>query len=153
MTNDNHRNAPAVRVLVVEDFEPFRRFIRNLLGKMPSLQIIGEVSDGLEAGREAEELQPDLILMDVGLPMLNGIAAARRIRTLSPKSKIIFVTQQHDPDVVREALNVGAKGYVAKTRTAIDLPAAVDAVLDGGQFVSGGLTAQEFTTQATITLN
>jgi len=107
----------------------------------------------LEAVRKAQELQPDLILMDVGLPRLNGIAAARRIRTLSPKSKIIFVTQQHDPDVVREALNVGAKGYVAKTRTAIDLPAAVDAVLDGGQFVSGGLTAQEFTTQATITLN
>jgi DNA-binding NarL/FixJ family response regulator len=149
MANDR-RSVPAVRVLVVEDFEAFRRFICSLLAQSPGLQIVGEVSDGLEAVRKAEELQPDLILMDLGLPMLNGIAAARRIRTLSPKSKIIFVTQQLDSDVVREALDMGANGYVAKTRTAIDLPVAVEVVLKGGQFVSGGLLAPEFATQATI---
>jgi DNA-binding NarL/FixJ family response regulator len=147
MANDNHRSAPAVRVLVVEDFEPFRRFTCNLLGKMPALQIIAEASDGLEAVREAEELQPDLILLDIGLPTLNGMEAARRIRTLSPKSKIIFVTQESDPDMMQEALNLGAAGYVVKTRMRSDLLTAVDAVLDGRQFVSGGLTAQEFTTQ------
>ena len=85
MVNDNRRSAPAVRVLIVEDFDAFRRFICSILVKDPGLQIVGEVSDGLEAVRKAEELQPELILMDVGLPMLNGIAAARRIRTLSPK--------------------------------------------------------------------
>jgi DNA-binding NarL/FixJ family response regulator len=136
MANDNRRRALAVRVLVVEDFEPFRRVICSILGKHCGLQVIGEASDGLEAVRKAGELQPDLILLDIGLPTLNGIAAARQIRTRSPKSKIIFVSQESDRDVVQEALNQGATGYVVKTRTAIDLPAAVNAVLEGRQFVS-----------------
>jgi DNA-binding NarL/FixJ family response regulator len=112
------------------------------------LQIVSEVTDGLEAVHKAEELQPDLILLDVGLPTLNGMEAARRIRTLSPESKIIFVTQESDLDIVEGALNLGAKGYVAKTRAATALSAAVDAVLGGGQFVSGRAPRQEFTTQA-----
>lgn len=147
MPAHNHRSAPAFQVLVVEDFEPFRRFICTMLGKSSDLQIIGEVSDGLEAVRIAEELQPDLILMDVGLPTLNGIEAARRIRSLSPQSRIIFVTQESSDDVVGEGLNIGALGYVVKIRIASDLITAVDAVLDGRQFVSSGLSAQEFTTQ------
>jgi CheY-like chemotaxis protein len=72
------------RVLVVEDYEPFRRFVCSTLSKRPDLQIVGEVSDGLEAVLKARELRPDLILLDVGLPTLNGIEAARRIRELSP---------------------------------------------------------------------
>ena len=83
-----------VRVLVVEDFEPFRQLTRSMLGKRSDLQIICEVSDGLEAVRKAEKLKPDLILLDVGLPTLNGFEAARQIRTASPNSKIIFVTQE-----------------------------------------------------------
>ena len=118
-----------VRVLVVEDFGLFRRVICSMLRKMPEMQIVGEASDGLEALRNAEELRPDLILLDVGLPKLDGIEAARRIRTLSPESKIIFVSQQSDPDVVREALNLGAQGYVVKTRVASDLLPAVEAVI------------------------
>lgn len=125
-----------VRVLVVEDFEPFRRLVCATLRSMPALQIIGETSDGLEAVRKSAELRPDLILLDVGLPTLNGIEAARRIRTLSPKSKIIFVSQQSDPDVVQEALNLGARGYVAKTRVASDLLPAVEAAMQGKQFFS-----------------
>src|SRR6266403_1492553 len=88
------RGVSAVRVLVVEDFEPFRRFIRSKLGEKPELQVIGEVSDGGEAVLKAEELRPDLILLDVGLPTLNGIEAARRICKLSPKSKILVVSQE-----------------------------------------------------------
>ena len=139
MANGNRRSALAVRVLVVEDFEPFRRVICSILGNRSGLQIIGEASDGLEAVRQAEELQPDLILLDIGLPTLNGIAAARQIRALSPKSKIIFVSQESSDAIVEEALGTGAVGYVVKTKLAIDLLAAVDAVLDGRQFVSGGL--------------
>lgn len=132
---------------MVEDFEPFRRAIRSILGKHSGLQIVGEASDGLEGVRKTEELQPDLILLDIGLPTFNGMEAARRIRTLSPQSKIIFVTQESAPDIVEEAVVLGAKGYVVKTRVGSDLLTTVDVVLGGGQFVSGGLPAQEFTMQ------
>jgi DNA-binding NarL/FixJ family response regulator len=124
---------------VVEDFEPFRRFVRSTLEKRPELQVICEVSDGLEAVHKAEELQPDLILLDIGLPTLNGIEAARQIRKLAPESKIIFVSQESSPGVVQEALNLGARGYVVKTKAAIDLLAAVEAVLEDRRFVSSGL--------------
>ena len=136
---DDDRSASSVRVLVVEDFEPFRRSICSVLDKRADLQIVGEVSDGLEAVNKAAKLQPDLILLDVGLPSMNGIEAARRIRKLSPKSKILFVTQESGDDVVQEALNLGAWGYVVKTRVASDLLAAVESVRQGKQFVSSGL--------------
>lgn len=130
-----------VRVLVVDDYEPFRRFICSTLGKRPELQIVGEVSDGLEAVYRAEELQPDLIVLDIGLPTLNGIEAARRIRKLSPKSKILFVSQESSADVVQEALRLGALGYVVKVRAGGELVSAVEAVLEGRQFISGGLSS------------
>lgn len=129
----------SIRVIVVEDFPPFREFICKELAKWPNFQVICEVSDGLQAVQKAKEHQPDLILLDIGLPTLNGIAAARQILKLAPESKIIFVTQESSPAVVQEALNLGARGYVVKTRAAIDLLAAVEVVLEGGQFVSGGI--------------
>ena len=121
----------SIRLIVVEDFEPFRKFICSTLGKRPGLQIICEVSDGLEAVQKAVELRPDLILLDIGLPTLNGIDAARQIRKLAPASKIIFVSQESSSEVVQEALKLGACGYLVKTRAAIDLLAAVDAFLEG----------------------
>ena len=127
---------PSLRVLIVEDFEPFRQIIRSILEKRPELQVIGEVSDGLEAVQKAEELKPDLILLDLGLPTLNGIEAARRIRKLVPESKIIFVTQESSADVMQECLSLGAWGYVVKTRVASELLAAVEAVISGKQFSS-----------------
>lgn len=129
---------PSVRVLVVEDYEPFRRFVCTTLARRPELQIVGEISDGLEAVRKAEELQPDLILLDIGLPTLNGIEAARRIRKLAPESKIIFVTQESSADVIEESLRLGAVGYVTKTHAASDLLAAVESVRQGKKFVSNG---------------
>jgi DNA-binding NarL/FixJ family response regulator len=128
-----------VSVLVVEDYEPFRRFICSTLGKIPELLIVEEVSDGLEAVQKAQKLQPGLILLDVGLPTLNGIEAARQISKLSPKSKILFVSQESSVDVVQEALRVGALGYVVKTHAGIELLAAVEAVCQGRRFVSAGL--------------
>jgi DNA-binding NarL/FixJ family response regulator len=103
---------------------------------MRGLQIVGEVSDGLEAIQKAVELHPDLIVLDIGLPSLNGIETARQIRKLVPESKIIFLTQESSPDVVQEALSLGARGYVAKTKAHVDLFAAVEAVLSGITFVS-----------------
>jgi len=131
-----------MRVLVVEDFAPFLQVVRSTLAERPNVQVIGEVADGLEGVRKAELLEPDLVLLDIGLPMLNGIEAARQIRKLAPESKIIFLSQESSCEVVQEALNVGAWGYVVKTRTATDLLAAVDAVLEGRQFVSFGLSIQ-----------
>ena len=128
----------SVRVLVVDDYEPFRRFVCSTLRQRPALQIICEASDGAEAVRRAAELKPDLIVLDIGLPTLNGIEAARRIRKVSPTSKIIFVSQESSPDVVQEALSVGGLGYVLKTHAGSDLLAAVDAVLESRQFVSCG---------------
>ena len=134
-----------VRVLVVDDFDPFRRFICSTLAKRPELQIVGEVSDGLEAVHKAEELQPDLIVLDIGLPTLNGIEAARRIRKLSPKSKILFLSQESSADAVQEALDLGARGYVVKAHAGSELLLAVGAVLEGRQFISGGLSGHHFT--------
>jgi DNA-binding NarL/FixJ family response regulator len=108
----------------------------NHWGKNPRLQVICEVSDGLDAVQKAEELKPDLILLDIGLPTLNGIEAARQIRKLAPDSKIIFLSQEPSVDVVREALSLGAWGYVVKTLAGNDLFAAVESVLLGKRFVS-----------------
>jgi DNA-binding NarL/FixJ family response regulator len=132
------------RVLVVEDSEPFRKFICSALGKRPELQIIGEVTDGLEAVQRAEELQPDLIVLDIGLPSLNGIEVARRVRKSSPKSKMLFVSQESSDDVVQEALRTGAHGYVVKTDAGSELLEAVDAVLRGGQFVGRRFSGHDF---------
>jgi DNA-binding NarL/FixJ family response regulator len=131
----------SIRVLVVEDFAPFRRFICSTLAKRKELQVICEAADGLEAVQQADELKPELICLDIGLPKLNGIAAAREIRKLAPEAKIIFVSQESSPDVVQEALSLGAQGYVFKTRAGIDLLDAVEAVLAGRHFVSCGLIA------------
>ena len=130
--------ASRIRVLVVEDFEPFLRLLCSKLERNHDFQIIAEVSNGLEAVRRAEELRPDLIFLDIGLPILNGIDAARQIRPLTPESKIIFVTQESSPDVVEAAFNMGAVGYVLKTRLSSDLRPAVEAVRQGGRFVSSG---------------
>jgi DNA-binding NarL/FixJ family response regulator len=132
---------PLARVLLVEDFEPFRQFIHTTLQET-ELQVVGEAWDGLEAVQKAEELQPDLILLDIGLPFLNGIEAARHIRKLSPQSKILFVSQESSPDVVEEALSSGAMGYVIKAHAGRELLVAMQAVREGRQFVSSGVVAQ-----------
>ena len=125
-----------VRILVVDDFEMFRQFVVEVLGKRPELQVVGEASDGLEALQKAVELRPDLILLDIGLPSLNGIEVARQMRSLVPESKIIFLTQESSSDVVQEALSLGARGYVTKNMVRADLFAAVETVLSGMTFVS-----------------
>jgi DNA-binding NarL/FixJ family response regulator len=132
------------RVLVVEDSKEFRKFICSTLAERPELQIVGEVADGLQAIQKAEELQPDLIVLDIGLPSLNGIEVARQIRSLSPESKILFVSQESSVDVVREALHTGASGYVVKTDAGRDLLEAVNAVLRGEQFIGKRFAGHDF---------
>jgi DNA-binding NarL/FixJ family response regulator len=125
-----------IRILVVDDYGNWRRQVRLLLRGRSEWQVICEASDGLEAVQKAEKQQPDLILLDIGLPKLNGIEAARRIRKLSPHSKIIFLSQDNDPDIVQEALSTGAVGYVCKAHAQSELLPAVEAVLADKQFVN-----------------
>jgi len=127
-----------MRILIVEDFAPQRALVSSLLSNSPECQVVGEVSDGLEAIVKAQELKPDLLLMDISLPGLNGIEAARRIRKLVPASKIVFLTQESSSEVVEEAIRLGASGYVFKSEMEIDLLRAIQAVVQGQQFFSKG---------------
>ena len=140
-----------VRVLVVDDFGPWQDFVSKTVGKEPDLEIIGRVADGSEAVEQAEQLQPDLILLDIGLPTLNGIEAATRIREVSPTSKILFVSEDRSVDIAEKALSTGAGGYVVKSDAASDLLTAIKAVLEGKRFVSASL-AGHFLVTATSTI-
>jgi DNA-binding NarL/FixJ family response regulator len=135
----------SIRILVADDYEAWRRQACLLLQARPELQVICEASDGSEAVQKAEELKPDLILLDIGLPKVNGIEAARRIRQLSPSSKIIFLSLCNSLDVVQEALSTGALAYVQKARAGSELLPVVEAVLRGGRFVGSSLTGYKFT--------
>lgn len=137
------------RVLSVDDFEPWCRFVRSLLQKQTELRVIGEESDGLKAVQQAQELQPDLILLDIGLPTFNGIEAAKRIHQLSPRSKILFVSVNCSPDIAEEALSTGAGGYIVKSDAASELLPAIKAVLEGKRFVSASLAGHDLLTRDT----
>lgn len=139
----------SIRILVVDDYEPWQAFISTTLRNEPELQVIGQVSDGLEAVRQAQQLQPDLILLDIGLPRLNGIEVARRIRKVSPTSKILFVSENRSEDVAEEALSTGAGGYVVKSDARSELLPAVKAVLEGKRFISTSL-ASHFLVATTV---
>ena len=126
----------SISILVVDDYKDWRNQVRLLLQERPEWQIICEASDGLEAVQKAEELKPDLILLDIGLPKLNGIEAARQIRKVSQESKILFLSADNSPDAVQAALGTGASGFVHKARAPSELLPAIDTVLRGEQFVS-----------------
>lgn len=126
----------------MDDYEAWRRYYSTTLLEDRGLQIIGEASNGLEAVQRARELHPDLILLDIGLPRLNGIDAARQIQGVSPASKILFVSENRSPDIAEEALSTGAGGYVVKSDVGRELLSAVDAVLSGKRFVSARLFGQ-----------
>jgi DNA-binding NarL/FixJ family response regulator len=134
----------SIRVLVVDDFEPFRQFVCLTLRNNLGLRTIYEASDGVAAIELAQALQPDLILLDVGLPKLGGIEAARRIRELAPQSKILFVSQMPSMDLVRAAFSVGASGYVVKMDAGRELTTAVKALLRGGRFVGSRFARHGF---------
>lgn len=121
---------PVRTVLVVEDFAPFRQIICSILTTRAHLQVIGEADDGLVAVQIAQELKPDLILLDIGLPTLDGLECARRIRVFAPQSKIIFVSQESSTDMIREALKL-ASAYVVKTNISSELLTAAESVLAG----------------------
>jgi DNA-binding NarL/FixJ family response regulator len=124
------------RVLVVDDSQLWQKFIRTQLDGYPNATIVGMESDGLQAVRKAEELQPDLVLLDIHITTMSGIEAARQIRKVAPKAAILFVSGESDPDFVREAFRAGGHGYVLKHEAVMDLLAGMEAVLLGRPFKS-----------------
>ncbi len=137
-----------VRILIVDDFELWKGFVIARLHERPDFQIVGFAADGLQAVQRAEELQPDLVLLDIMLPTLNGIEAARQILRVAPKSKILFVSAESDRDSIRAAFRVGGSGFVSKMDAANGLVAGIEAVLRGEWFVSPGLVNFNYVTDA-----
>lgn len=130
----------APTILIVDDFQPFREFICSSLQRA-QFQVVGQAADGLEAVAKAEELQPDFILLDIGLPRLNGIEALKRIAEVAPHSRIVFVSQNNDPEVVKAALSDGAFGYVLKSETQHELIAALNFAGRNARFFSSKLAS------------
>jgi two-component system, NarL family, nitrate/nitrite response regulator NarL len=131
-----NKGTAVVRILLVDDFEPCRILVSLILQDQPGYQIVGEAADGPEAVQTAEDLNPDLVVLDIGLPGLNGIEVARQIRSCSPGSTILFLTGNHDPEIARQGLYAGARGCVHKFDVVAELAAAAKAVLSGKRFVS-----------------
>jgi DNA-binding NarL/FixJ family response regulator len=126
-------------VLVVDDYEPWRRYVRAEVQENARWRIVGEASDGIEAVRQAQAHKPDLILLDLGLPMLNGLEAARRILAHDPSVRILFLTEQCSRDIAEAALGIGARGYMVKTDAGGKLLSAMETIVNGGRFLSAGL--------------
>jgi DNA-binding NarL/FixJ family response regulator len=128
-----------VRLLVVDDFQLWRNCIKEHLEGQPNLFVAGFASDGLEALEKAEELQPDLVLLDISLPKLSGIETARQIRKGNPDCKIIFLTGHSYPEMVRGALEAGGCAYVHKQDAWTELLPGLEAALAGRQYLSSSV--------------
>ena len=128
-----------VRMLLVDDFNLWQDFVRTCFKERSDVHILGIASKALEAIQKAEDLQPDLILLDIDLPDMGGIEAAQRIRQLVPKTKIIFLTGHSDPEFVREAFRAGGDGYILKWDAAKELVVGTESVLLGRKFTSSSV--------------
>jgi DNA-binding NarL/FixJ family response regulator len=137
----------AVQILVVDDHPVVRKAICSLLSTDPLLNVTREVADGKQAVLKAEEVQPDLILLDISLPGISGIEAARRILKVSPKSKIIFLSQHDSLQMAKDAMETGGHGYVSKTDAGGELIRAIHSVREGKLFVSRRIASQGWTPQ------
>jgi DNA-binding NarL/FixJ family response regulator len=137
-----------IRILVVDDHAVVRRAICSLLSSDPVLEVVCQTADGEQAVLKAEDLQPDLVLLDISLPGISGIEAARRIRGVSPNSRIIFLSQHDSLQMVQDAVRVGGHGYVTKMDAASDLLRAIRTVREGKPFVSQRIVSQGWRPEA-----
>jgi len=131
------------RILVVDDFAAWRRFVNTLLTVTPEWQVHGEAASGVEAIARAQELQPDLVLLDINLPDINGIEVARQLQFVIPNAKIVFLTTEPSSHLVSTALRTGALGYLLKSQLVDELLPALESVFSGNRFISKGITFQD----------
>ena len=129
-----------ISVLLAEDHTIVRKGLRSLLDKEISIEVIGEAEDGREAVRKAEELQPDVVVMDIGMPGLNGLEATRRLKKRFPGMKIIILTVHTSEEYVLQALRSGASGYLLKKAAPSDLISAIQAAYRGESFLSPSIS-------------
>ena len=135
-TGSNTNESPGrVRILIADDHALIRRTVRAALERHPRFEVCAEASDGLQAIEEAQKLKPDVVVLNVTMPILNGFQAAREIRSSLPETAIVILSSNADERFIQEAKRIGAKAYVAKTRAGQELVRAIEAAVAGGDFI------------------
>lgn len=129
-----------IRILIVDDHAILRAGIRALLQFHTDLEVVGEAADGAEALRQVQSLKPDVVLMDIGLPGMDGLAATREIVSAYPKVRVLILTQHENREYVRPALKMGAAGYILKRAPDDSLIRAIRTVHDGGTYLDPGVS-------------
>jgi DNA-binding NarL/FixJ family response regulator len=127
-----------IRILLVDDHPVVRHGLRALLGLQPDWEVIDEAEDGSEAVDKVQRLNPDVVVLDISMPKMGGLEACRLIRETAPQCEILILTQHDSPQMLREALDAGARGYVMKSHAARDLLDAVEAVSQHKSFTALG---------------
>jgi two-component system response regulator NreC len=125
-----------IKVLIVDDHTLVRDGIRALLSLVADIQVVGEATNGKEAVEKVKQLAPDVVLMDLAMPILSGLEATRRIRKKFPGTKVLALTQYEDKEYVVPTIEAGARGFVSKTAAFSELASAIQAVYQGGSFLS-----------------
>ena len=126
----------SVRILLADDHGVVRKGVRFLLERQPGMEVVGEAADGREAVRLAETVNPDVVIMDIAMPLLNGIEATAQMVKRDPKIGVIILSMHSDEDYLLSALNAGAKGYLLKDSAEVDLVRAIQTVIRGTPFFS-----------------
>lgn len=134
-----HAHSRPVRVLLADDHELVRDGIRARLQKVPELEIVGEAANGKEALKLAVELEPDVLLMDVSMPVMNGLEAATEIRKTCPRIAVLILSIYDNPEYVRGVVQAGARGYILKDISATEMITAITSVASGGYYFSAAV--------------
>ena len=124
-----------VRVLIADDHPVIRRMVRSVLQVHPNFEVCGEAMDGAQAVEEAKKLKPDVVVLNVTMPVMNGFEAAREIKAILPQSAIVILSQKADLEFVEQAKKIGVRAYVAKSRAGEALVKAVEAAVMGEDFI------------------
>ena len=135
---------PEIRVLIAEDHETVRAGLKLIIDTQPDMTVVGEAGDGREAVRLAQQLAPDVLMMDISMPELNGLKAAAKLKRVAPEIKILTLTRHTDQAYLQELLEAGVSGYVLKQSAATDLVRAVRAVAAGDNYLDPAMTGKIF---------